>query len=87
MPEAQFGSAVQLRAGWLPPEALVLRREGEAQFESAVQLQAEWAPPEESAALERARPSAAAAVQARRWAEPAASAEQGAALPPEEPAA
>jgi len=65
-----------------------------AQFESAAQLPEGWAMPEAivwrpraAVAPELARSSAEVAVQARRLAGPAASAEQAVALPPGEPVA
>jgi len=92
--KAQFESAAQLPAGWLTPEAFVWRPQGAAEFESAAQLAAGWAMPEAlvwrpraAVAPELARSSAEAAVQARRSAGPAASAEQAVARPPGEPVA
>jgi hypothetical protein len=93
--KAQFESAARLSAGYLTPAAFVWRPQGVAKFESAAQLPAaEWAMPgvivlrpRGAAVPALARSSAEAAVQARRSAGPAASAEQAAALPPGEPVA
>jgi hypothetical protein len=87
---AEFESAALLPAGWLTPEAFVWRPQEAAEFESAARLPEGWAMPEApraAGAPELARSSAEAAVQARRLAGPAASAEQAVALPPGEPVA